>query len=98
MIIIHLRDASAQLHGRVSRFLIEPIKNLFVGSVPETVKEELWKIVCDEIGDGACVLVYQKQNKIIVKYGGKTDRFIVDFDGLSLIGQAKTAHEENPKK
>jgi len=57
------------------------------------VRDRLWEKVVKKKRSGGCLLVYPANNEqgFLVRSTGKTDRTIVDYEGLTLVLRPKTS-------
>ncbi len=87
MWVIDTEAAPPRLRGRLSRWGVEVRAGLYVGSSSAKVRDAVWSMVCDNLGDeGNAVLVYDSRNPqgFEARTAGKHRREIVDVDGLIL--------------
>ncbi len=91
MIVMMLERVTRSLRGELSRWLLEPRTGVFVGTVSAVVRDKLWDLVCNKMGDGGGILVYDSNNEqgFTMRLWGNPDRTVVDFDGLSLVTISK---------
>ena len=75
------------LRGALSRWTIEVVAGIFVGTVSARVRDELWDAASAVVGDGAAVLIYPAANEqgFALRTAGHRRRVPADFDGLTLI-------------
>ena len=75
------------LRGALSRWLIEVMPGMYVGTVSARVRDELWDAVVGTIGDGAAVLVHPDNTEqgFTLRTAGERRRKPIDFDGLTLV-------------
>ncbi len=86
MVLLIVERATKSLRGKVSRWMIEPRTNVFVGNMTSTVREQIWDTVCRGRVGGA-LIIYPAQNEQGFKIENHRDttRQIVDVDGLQLV-------------
>jgi CRISPR-associated protein Cas2 len=86
MWLIDLEAPPPRLRGRLARWGVEVRAGLYVGSTGARVRDEIWALVCGELGGGSAVLVYDARNPqgFEVRTAGKNRREIVDVDGMWL--------------
>jgi CRISPR-associated protein Cas2 len=58
MVVLATTAVPDHLRGALSRWAIEVVPGIFVGTVSARVRDELWKAVCDTVADGAALLVH----------------------------------------
>lgn len=75
------------LRGALSRWTIEVIPGIFVGTLSARVRDELWTAAAAVVGDGAAVLIYSAATEqgFALRTAGTRRRHPVDFDGLTLV-------------
>lgn len=75
------------LRGALSRWTIEVIPGIFVGTLSARVRDELWSAASAVVGDGAAVLIYSAATEqgFALRTAGARRRHPMDFDGLTLI-------------
>lgn len=86
MIMIVERIAPG-LRGEMTRWMLEPKTGVFVGTLSAMVRDRLWERVCQKMGDGGAILIYNTDNEqgFAIKVEGNPSRCIVDFEGISLV-------------
>jgi len=87
MMVLILEKVPVGLRGELSRWLIEPQANVFVGRVSAMVREKLWEKVCDGLRGGAATLLYASPNEqgFAVRALGDTNRSMIDIEGVMLV-------------
>ena len=87
MIVLILEKVPIGLRGELSRWLIEPQTNVFVGRVSAMVRDKLWEKVCKEVRGGAATLLYATSNEqgFSVRTTGETTRSLIDIEGITLV-------------
>ena len=87
MTVIVLERVPASLRGELTRWLLEPRTNIFVGTISAMVRDRLWAKVCTSVRGGAAMLLYRTDNEqgFRIETWGSTAREIVDYDGLYLV-------------
>ncbi len=99
MIVLIVEKVPVGLRGELSRWLIEPQTNVFVGRVSAMVREKLWEKVCDGVRGGAATLLYPAPTEqgFAVRSFGETNRTLVDVEGVTLVlipsGEGKKARK-----
>jgi CRISPR-associated protein Cas2 len=78
------------LRGALSRWTIEVIPGIFVGTLSARVRDELWDAAAAVVGDGAAVLIHTAATEqgFALRTAGTRRRRPIDFDGLTLIRMA----------
>lgn len=87
MIVMILESVPASLRGELSRWLIEPYPNVFVGHVSAMVRDRLWDKCCKSKRLGGVVQIWSTNTEqhLQMRMAGDTRRAIVDMEGLQLI-------------
>ncbi|MFE0762859.1 type I-E CRISPR-associated endoribonuclease Cas2e [Streptomyces smyrnaeus] len=88
------------LRGALSRWTIEVVPGIFVGTVSARVRDQLWDAASAVVGDGAAVLIHPAPNEqgFALRTAGQRRRIPQDFDGLTLIRmQAPNPHAPSVK-
>ncbi len=87
MTVITLRKARRSLRGRLTRWLLEVGPGVYVGTVSARVREQLWELVLDRLGNGAALMVFSARNEqgFEIWSAGATDKQVVDCGGLLLM-------------
>jgi len=88
MMVLILHKIRQGLRGRLTRWLIQPQTNVYVGHPSARIRDRIWKLVRDEIDlkGGGAILIHPAANEQgceIVSYGDPP-RDMVDFEGLKL--------------
>ena len=87
MIVLATTAVPDHLRGALSRWTIEVVPGIFVGTVSARVRDELWNVTRATVGDGAAVLIHPADNEqgFALQTAGTRRREPIDFDGLTLI-------------
>lgn len=88
MIVMILERMTPALRGELTRWLIEPHPNVFVGHVNALVREHLWEKCCKMTGSiGGVVQIWSTNTEqhFAMRMYGITQRSILDLEGLQLI-------------
>lgn len=87
MVVLIMERVPKGLRGELSRWMLEPKANVFVGKVSAAVRDKLWEKVCEKAKEGAAILVYTAPNEqgFAMRSWGDTSRQLVDYEGLTLI-------------
>ncbi len=95
MVIILLERVPTGLRGELSRWMIEPKTNVFVGKISAMVRDKLWEKACKGARDGAAMLIYSStaEQGFTVRTHGDTNRTLVDMEGLTLVHIPHTTRE-----
>jgi CRISPR-associated protein Cas2 len=87
MTILICEKVPDSLRGELSRWMIEPKTNVFVGRMSAMVRDRLWKRVQEKLRGGAAILAYPTNNEqgFTIRSCGDTTRELVNYDGLMLV-------------
>ena len=87
MVVLATTAVPDSLRGALSRWTIEVVPGIFVGTVSARVRDELWDAASQVVGDGAAVLIHPAPNEqgFDLRTAGSRRRHPIDFDGLTLI-------------
>jgi len=87
MVILICEKVPDGLRGELSRWMIEPKTNVFVGKMSAMVRDKLWMRVQDKLKGGAAILAYPAPTEqgFLIKSCGDPTRELVSYDGLMLV-------------
>lgn len=87
MIVLVLIGVAPGLRGHVTRWLVELSPGVFAGTLSARVRDRLWGVVEERVGDGQAVLVHRARNEQgwSVRTAGQDRWRPVDLDGLILM-------------
>jgi CRISPR-associated protein Cas2 len=96
MVVIKTTEVPDHVRGALTRWLTEPAPGLYVGTVSNRVREELWKIVAASVRDGHAVCIHpdDSEQHFTLRTAGERRRVIFDSDGLQLV--RFTATQDTP--
>ena len=99
MIVLMLERVPVSLRGQLSRWMIEPKANVFVGKMSAMVRDKLWETACEKSKGGAALMIHPARNEqgFSIRTHGDTNRKIVDYDGLLLVKIPKADTKSRPK-
>ncbi|MCC6909098.1 MAG: type I-E CRISPR-associated endoribonuclease Cas2 [Phycisphaerales bacterium] len=93
MMVLILHKIRPGVRGRLTRWLIQPQSNVYVGHPSARIREVIWKHICDEIDTrgGSAVLIHTDPSEqgYRIATRGETPKTTRDFDGLILPKAAK---------
>ena len=86
MVVLILERVTPGLRGELTRWLLQPKTGVFVGRLSALVRDKLWERVEKTIRTGAAIMVYTANTSqgYAFRTCGRTDKMLVDFDGLIL--------------
>lgn len=87
MNVIILERVPVSLRGELTRWMLEVHTGVFVGRLSAMVRDTLWEYVCDQMHEGAGMLIYQTNNEqgYAMRSCGATHRKLVHVEGLTLV-------------
>ncbi len=91
MTVVVLVAAAEGLRGHLTRWMFEVAAGVFVGDPSARVRDRLWALLSERIGDGQAVMLHPAQNEQgwAVRTAGR-DRYVpVNYDGLMLVARAR---------
>jgi CRISPR-associated protein Cas2 len=100
MTVIATTAVPEHVRGALSRWMIETMPGLYVGTLSARVREELWKTITATIADGAAVLLHPHANEqgFLLTTCGTRRREPIDLDGLTLVAMnPQESHHEMAK-
>ncbi|HEX7657835.1 MAG TPA: type I-E CRISPR-associated endoribonuclease Cas2e [Pseudonocardiaceae bacterium] len=91
MTVIILVAAAPGLRGHLTRWMIEPRAGVFVGNPTRRIRDRLWTLLSDRIGDGQAVMIEPAKNEQgwAVRTAGRDRWYPVDYDGLILAARPR---------
>ena len=91
MTVIVLIAAPEGLRGHLTRWMVEVNAGVFVGNPNRRIRDRLWTLLADRIGDGQVVMVEPANNEQgwAVRTAGKDRWRPVDYDGLILSARLR---------
>jgi CRISPR-associated protein Cas2 len=89
--VIVLIAAPEGLRGHLTRWLVEVSAGVFVGNPSARVRDRLWGLLSERIGDGQVVMVEPALNeqRWAVRTAGRDRWYPVDYDGLILSARLR---------
>jgi len=87
MMIIILENVPKRLHGELTRWLLEPYPNVFIGHVSARVRDFLWEKCQKECKNGGVVQAWSTntEQRFAMRMAGNTKRSVIDMEGLQLV-------------
>lgn len=104
MVVIQTFDVPPRLEGWLSRFLTEAAPGLFVGRINAKVREELWRRVEQDLGEGSAVMAWPggKDPDVSLAYLGTSRRRPFDAEGFVLAcfdkGELRRSGEDDDEE
>ena len=87
MVVMIFETVPVSLRGMLSRWMVEPSRNVFVGHISALVRDQLWEKCYSKLKGGGLVQVWSTNNEQHYKMRtfGETRRMIIDDEGLQLV-------------
>ncbi len=94
--VIAVERVPAGLRGDLSRWMLQPQVNVFVGSLSADVRARLWERVAKHRSAGACLMVNVASNEqgFEIRLVGDRERQAIDCEGMALIQVPPRSSEE----
>lgn len=91
MTVVVLVAAAPGLRGHVTRWMVEVQAGVFVGVLSLRIRDRLWDLLQDRIGDGQAVMIEPAHNEQgwSMRTAGRDRWSPADFDGLTLVARAR---------
>ncbi|MGL5864772.1 MAG: type I-E CRISPR-associated endoribonuclease Cas2e [Dermatophilaceae bacterium] len=89
--VVVLVAAPPGLRGHVTRWMVEVQAGVFVGTPGRRIRDRLWLLLADRIGNGQAVMIEPAKTEQgwAVRTAGRERWSPVDFDGLTLIARPR---------
>lgn len=89
--VVVLIAAPEGLRGHMTRWLIELAPGVFVGNLTRRLRDRLWPVISDRIGDGSAVMVEPAKNEQgwSARTAGRSRWSPIDLDGLILMARPR---------
>ncbi|MEU7754279.1 type I-E CRISPR-associated endoribonuclease Cas2e [Micromonospora sp. NPDC049171] len=91
MTVVVLIAVAEGLRGHLTRWMIEVAAGVYVGNPNVRVRNRLWALLADRVGDGQAIMIEPARNEQgwAIRTAGR-DRWIpVDLDGLILAARKR---------
>jgi CRISPR-associated protein Cas2 len=87
VIVLILENAKPSLRGELSRWLFEIKAGVFAGRISALVRDEVWILIEQKLGQGSAVMIYPQRNEqgFGARMLGNPSRSLVDIEGLLLV-------------
>lgn len=91
MTVVVLIAAPEGLRGHLTRWMVETAPGVFVGTPARRVRDRLWRVLAERIGDGQAVMAEPAGNEQgwAVRTAGRDRWKPVDFDGVMLMARPR---------
>lgn len=86
MVVMILEKVTASLRGELSKWLMEPVRGVFLGRISAAVREILWEKCVSKVKSGGCMMIYSwpTEQGFMIRCSGNLSRNIIDVEGLFL--------------
>lgn len=87
MVVMVLERVSPSLRGELTRWLLEVRTGTFLGSPSALVRDRLWRLVGEKLGEGGAVLAWSDNSEqgFSLAFTGDPTRELVVYEGLQLV-------------
>jgi len=93
MIVVSLTNCPPRLRGSLTKWLAEIDTCVYVGNVPARVRDELWKQITSELGNGRATMVFNARNEQHMDFRVHNSEWEpIDFDGMKLVLRPSDAY------
>ena len=88
MLVIVVERVPPRLRGRLATWLLEIRAGVYVGVVSVKVRDMIWHLVENHLGEGNAVSLCSANNEqgFCFETLGPNRRLAQDYDGISLVG------------
>lgn len=89
--VIVLVAAAPGLRGHLTRWMVEVQAGVFVGQLSRRIRDRLWAVLAERIGEGQVVMVEPAQTEQgwSIRTAGPARWTPVDFDGVTLVARRR---------
>lgn len=93
--VITLKKVPPYMRGDLTKWMQEIDTGVYIGNFNTKIREELWKRVKENVGEGEATISYTYRNEIGYKFETlNTQREEIDFEGIPLVLIKKEEQEE----
>ncbi|ABD09418.1 type I-E CRISPR-associated endoribonuclease Cas2 [Frankia sp. CcI156] len=91
MTVIVLIATADGLRGHLTRWMIEISAGVFVGNPSARVRDRLWTLLSQRVGDGQAIMIEPATNEQgwAARTAGRNRTQPVDYDGLILFARSR---------
>ncbi|EIV92928.1 type I-E CRISPR-associated endoribonuclease Cas2e [Frankia sp. QA3] len=91
MTVVVLIAVAEGLRGHLTRWMIEIAPGVFVGNPSARVRDRLWTVLADRVGDGHAIRIEPAANEQgwSARTAGRDRTHPVDYDGLMLFARPR---------
>lgn len=97
--VITLKKVPPYMRGDLTKWMQEIDTGVYIGNFNTKIREELWKRVKENVGQGEATISYTYRNEIGYKFETmNTQREEIDFEGIPLVLIKKEEEEQEEIK
>lgn len=97
--VITLKKVPPYMRGDLTKWMQEIDTGVYIGNFNTKIREELWKRVKENVGEGEATISYTYRNEIGYKFETlNTQREEIDFEGIPLVLIKKEEKEQEEIK
>ena len=87
MVLLMFERVPRSMRGELSRWMLEPRANVFLGDVSAVVRDKLWEMACQDSKGGSAFMVHTTNNEqgFAWRIWGAPVYIPEDFEGLLLV-------------
>lgn len=91
MTVVVLIAVAEGLRGHLTRWMIEIAAGVFVGNPSARVRDRVWTVLAQRVGDGQAVMIEPADNEQgwAVRTAGRDRGYPIDYDGLMLFARPR---------
>ncbi|MER7283940.1 type I-E CRISPR-associated endoribonuclease Cas2e [Dactylosporangium sp. NPDC000244] len=91
MTVVVLIAVAEGLRGHLTRWMIEVAPGVFVGNPSSRVRDRLWNLLAERVGDGQTIMIEPARNEQgwATRTAGRDRWHPIDLDGLILIARPR---------
>lgn len=91
MTVVVLVASAPGLRGHLTRWMVEVQAGVFVGQLSRRIRDRLWRLLAERIGDGQVVMVEPAPTEQgwAIRTAGRERWTPVDFDGVMLVARER---------
>lgn len=84
--VITLTNVPPSLKGDLTKWMQEIATGVYIGQMNTRIRDELWKRVIENVGNGEATLSYHSQGEMGYNFQTyQTERKIIDYEGMLLV-------------
>lgn len=96
--VITLKKVPPYMRGDLTKWMQEIDTGVYIGNFNTKIREELWKRVKENVGEGEATISYTYRNEIGYKFETlNTQREEIDFEGIPGLNKKRRAGRSKRK-